>query len=58
MRILKAGGHVEIEFNSKVALRWDDPSTPLGAGRIGLRSMEGVTTVSYANFRVWAVAKR
>lgn len=58
VRILKVGAHIEIEIDGKTVLRWDDPGTPLGAGRIGLRSMEGVTLVSYDNFKVWKVSKR
>jgi len=58
LRILKAGAHVEVEVNGKVTLRWDDPEKPLGVGRIGLRSMEGVTAVAYDNFRVWKVTPK
>jgi hypothetical protein len=52
------GPHIEVEVNGKVTIRWDDPEKPLGAGRIGLRSMEGVTIVSYDNFKVWQVAPK
>jgi hypothetical protein len=58
LRILKAGAHFEVEVNGKVVIRWDDPEPPLGAGRIGLRSMEGITTVAYDNFKVWQVRPR
>jgi hypothetical protein len=58
LRILKIGGHVEVEINGKVVNHWDDQERPLGAGRIGLRSMEGVTMVAYDNFRVWQVTRR
>ena len=59
LRILKSGAHIEVEVNGRVVNKWDDPESPLGAGRIGLRSMEGVTMVAYDNFKVWQVtAKR
>jgi hypothetical protein len=58
LRILKIGGHIEVEINGRVVNRWDDQERPLGAGRIGLRSMEGVTMVAYDNFRVWQVTRR
>ncbi|MBP8303902.1 MAG: DUF1961 family protein, partial [Phycisphaerae bacterium] len=55
VRILKVGCHIEVEVNGQVVLRWDDPATPLGAGRIGFRSMQGVTVVAYDRMRVWEV---
>jgi hypothetical protein len=59
LRILKIGPHIEVEVNGKVVIKWDDPERPHGAGRIGLRSMEGVTMVAYDKFKVWQVtAKR
>jgi len=59
LRILKIGAHIEVEVNGKVVIKWDDPERPHGAGRIGLRSMEGVTMIAYDNFKVWQVtAKR
>lgn len=58
IRILKFNAHVEVEINGKVVIKWDDPEKPLGAGRIGLRSMEGVTMVSYDNFKVWQVTAK
>jgi hypothetical protein len=58
LRVLKIGGHIEIEINAKVVNRWDDVEHPLGPGRIGLRSMEGVTMVAYDNFKVWKVSAR
>lgn len=59
LRILKSGARIEVEVNGKVAIRFDDPERPHGVGRIGLRSMEGVTMVAYDNFKVWQVtAKR
>jgi hypothetical protein len=58
LRILKFGRRIEVEVNGKVALRWDDPGEPLGAGRIGLRSMAGVTRIAYDNFKVWQAALR
>jgi hypothetical protein len=53
VRILKSGAHIEVEINAQVVIRWDETGSPLGAGRIGLRSMEGVTMVAYDNFKVW-----
>jgi hypothetical protein len=58
LRVLKAGAHIEVEVNGKVLFGWDDPGKPLGAGRIGLRSMEGVTMITYDNFKVWQVAPK
>jgi hypothetical protein len=58
LRILKVGAHIEVEINGKVTFRWDDPEKPLSAGRVGLRSMEGVTIVAYDNFKVWQVARK
>jgi len=58
LRLLKCGAHLEVEINGQVVLKWDDPEKPLGAGRIGLRSMEGVTMVTYDNFKVWQVAPK
>jgi Domain of unknown function (DUF1961) len=58
MRILKSGAHIEVEINGHVVIKWDDADKPLGAGRIGLRSMEGVTTVTYDNFKVWELAPK
>jgi hypothetical protein len=58
LRILKIGRHIEVEVNGKVVIKWDDPERPLVAGRIGLRSMEGVTMVAYDNFKVWQVTDK
>ncbi len=58
VRILKVGPHIEIEIGRKTVLRWDDPETPLGAGRFGLRSMAGVSLVTYDNFKVWKVGRK
>ena len=58
LRVLKVGAHIEVEVNGHLVLRWDDPEQPLGAGRVGLRSMEGVTTIAYDNFKVWQVVKK
>jgi len=58
IRILKVGGHIEVEINRKVVLVWDDSVSPLGAGRIGLRSMEGVTSVAYDKFNVWEIGRQ
>lgn len=58
VRILKSGGHIEVEINAKVVIKWDDIDHPLGAGRIGLRSMEGVTVVTYDSFKVWELVPK
>jgi hypothetical protein len=58
IRLLKAGGHIEVEVDGKVVLHYDDKESPLRAGRIGLRSMAGVTRVAYGNFKVWQVENR
>jgi len=58
VRIFKYGGHVEIEINGRIVLKWDDTGTPLGAGHIGFRSMEGVSLVTYDNFKVWKITKK
>ncbi len=58
VRMLKVGGHIEMEINGKVIFKWDDPEKPLGAGRIGLRSMEGVSLITYDNFKVWKVSRK
>lgn len=56
VRILKVGGHIETEINGRVVHKWDDTGKPLGAGRIGLRSMEGVSLITYDNFKVQKVS--
>lgn len=58
IRILKVAGHIEIEINGKIIFKWDDAEKTLGAGRIGLRSMEGVSMITYDNFKVWKVTKK
>jgi hypothetical protein len=58
VRILKSGRHIEIEINGRVVLKWDDRGKPLGAGRIGFRSMAGVSLITYDNFRVWKISKK
>jgi hypothetical protein len=58
LRILKSGSHIEVEVNGKAVIKWDDTERPHGAGRIGLRSMEGVTMVAYDNFKVWQVTPK
>jgi hypothetical protein len=58
IRILKFKSHIEIEINSKVVFKWDDPEKPLGAGRIGLRSMDGVKMITYDNFKVWGISRK
>ena len=58
VRVLKVGGHIEVEINGRVVLYWDDKAKPLGAGRIGFRSMEGVSMITYDNFKVWKVVRK
>ncbi len=58
VRMLKVGGHIEMETNGKVIFKWDDPGRPLGAGRIGFRSMEGVSLITYDNLKVWKVSAK
>jgi hypothetical protein len=58
VRIFKFGGHIEIEIDGHVVLKWDDTGKPLGAGRIGFRSMQGVSMIKYDNFKVWKLAKK
>jgi hypothetical protein len=58
IRILKFGGHIEIEIDRHVVLKWDDTGTPLGAGRIGFRSMEAVSLITYDNFKVWKLSRK
>src|SRR6476646_10646806 len=58
IRILKYGGHIEIEVNGRVVVKWDDAGKPLGAGRIGFRSMDGVSLITYDNFKVWKLSKK
>ena len=58
LRILKCGPHIEVEVNGRVVHRWDDQETPLGAGHIGLRTMEGVTKVAVDNIKVWQVERK
>lgn len=57
-RVLKVGGHIEVEVDGKIVFQWNDSEKPLGAGRIGLRSMEGVTKIAYDNFKVWQVTPK
>ena len=57
VRILKVGPLVAVEINGHVILQWHDPA-PLGAGRIGFRSMSGVTTVAYGNLKVSQVTPK
>lgn len=58
VRILKFGAHIEMEMDGKILFKWDDDGKPLGAGRIGLRSMEGVSLITYDNFKVWKLSKK
>lgn len=58
IRILKSGAHIEVEMNGHAIFQWDDPARPLGAGRVGLRSMEGVATIGYSGFKVWEIVRR
>jgi hypothetical protein len=54
LRILKVGGHIQIEINGQIANDWTDPH-PLGGGCFGLRSMQGITKVAYSHFKAWEV---
>ena len=58
VRILKSGAHIEVEINGNAVIKLDDADKPLGPGRIGLRSMEGVTMVTYDNFKVWELVPK
>jgi hypothetical protein len=58
LRILKNGARIEVEINGKTVIKLDDANQPLGAGRIGLRSMEGVTLVTYDDFKVWEIVPK
>jgi len=58
LRILKSDAHLEVEINGSVVIKLDDDGKPLGAGRIGLRSMEGVTMVTYDDFKVWELVPK
>jgi hypothetical protein len=58
VRILKSGAHIEVEINGTVVIKLDDADKPLGAGRIGLRSMAGVTMVTYDDFKVWELVPK
>lgn len=58
VRVLKSGGQIEVEINGRVVLKWDDAATPLGAGRIGFRSMSGVSMITYDNLKVWKLTKK
>ena len=44
--------------NRRVVLNWNDPDKPLGAGRIGFRSMSGVSMIAYDKLKVWKVSKK
>lgn len=55
LRLLKHRKRIAVEINGRCILACEDPAKPLGAGHIGLRSMEGVTRIRYDNFKVWHV---
>ena len=55
IRILKSAGSITVEVNGKVVNHITDATTPHEGGYIGLRSMMGVNTVSYDDFKVWSV---
>jgi len=55
LRLLKVGNSIKIEMDGVVINEWIDTETPHGSGRIGLRSMKGVTKVAYDDFKVWEV---
>jgi hypothetical protein len=52
IRILKFGGRLDVEVNGKTIVRAMDPN-PLGKGRLGFRSMEGIHEVTYDDLAVW-----
>jgi hypothetical protein len=58
IRILKVGAHIEVEVDGRRVVRWDDPNKPLGAGRIGFRTMEGVDRVTFGRIKAWQVERR
>jgi hypothetical protein len=58
VRLLKVGPHIAVEVNGQLVFQWDDPDHPLGAGRLGFRSMSGVTTVSYSHLKVSQVTPK
>jgi len=55
LRYLKIGPHIAVEVDGKTVVQWDDPEKPLGAGRIGFRTMQGIDVVTYDNLKVWEV---
>jgi hypothetical protein len=58
LRLLKCGPRIEVEVNGATVLRWADPDQPLGAGRIGLRSMQGADLLAYRQFNVWQLTPK
>jgi hypothetical protein len=58
VRILKTGARLAVEMNGHVLYQWDDPKDPLGPGRIGFRSMQGVDFISYDNLKIWQIAQK
>ncbi len=57
LRVLKVANTITVEINGMVVNHVTD-TTPYGGGYIGLRSMQGVTKVSYDDFRVWSVNEK
>ncbi|MCF7837715.1 MAG: YesU family protein [Candidatus Marinimicrobia bacterium] len=60
VRLLKVGGHIQLEVNGQVALdRRDDGQQfgpVLGGGAIGLRQMKHSGAGSYTHFKLWEIA--
>ena len=57
VRVFNYQGHIQIEVNGRIVSEAYDRE-PLGAGRIGLRCMKGVTKVSYDDFKVFELKKK
>jgi len=59
IRMLKVGGKIEVEADSKIEVQWtDDGKTHgpvLSGGLIGLRQMDYSTECRYTHFKVWEV---
>jgi len=55
--ILKLADQIVVHINGQLVNHAVDTRAPLGIGRIGLRSMRGITKVSYDDFSVYAVEK-
>jgi hypothetical protein len=62
VRILKLEGHIEVEVDGKIAIRWQDDGLGLGPvlqdGYIGLRQMAHTRECAYQHFNVWKASRR